>query len=168
MSRYNDNIFTVFDLMEKKGVFRTNPANVDSIDPATRSSMYKGPVQFPKMLYSPKGEFRVTVPAEIISTPFGPQRVGEQRELVSKIVESAEEEAVLKQLGWLDHPAKSIHAGGGEAPPISSAEQVTSLESQIELLKKQLEEAQENTGKPAAPSDTQKAENALIARTVAA
>lgn len=161
MSRYNDNIFTIYDLMEKAGMFRSNPANIDSIDKATRVSLYKGPVQFPKMLYHPKGETRITVPAEIISTPFGAKMVGEQKELISKIVESAEEEAVLKHLGWHDHPAKAIHAGGGEAPSISSSEQIASLESEMAALKKQLQEALENRGEQKAQTEEQKADKAL-------
>lgn len=146
---YKDNIFTIYDLMEKKGVFRINPANRDAYDKDTRQSLYRGPVQFPKMLYHPEGATRVTVPAEVISTPFGPQRVGEQRELVSKIVESPEEETVLKKLGWLDHPAKAIYAGlteeqkaaGIGAPPISSEETIKSLEDQVKELLAQLEAA---------------------------
>jgi len=159
---YKDNIFTIYDLMEKKGLFRTNPANRDSVDPQTRASLFKGPVQYPKMLYSPKGEYRVTVPAEIIGTPFGAKSVGEQRELVNKIVESPEEEAVLKAMGWLDHPAKSIHAGGGEAPPISSGEQIATLEAQMEELKKQLQDALATKGAERGLSDDAKANNALV------
>lgn len=139
---YRDNIFTVYDLMEKKGYFRSNPANRDAVDKDTRQSIYKGPVQYPKMLYSPKGEYRISQPAEIIATPMGPQRVGEQRELINKIVESEAEEAVLKALGWLDHPAKSIHAGGGEAPPVSSEESIKSLEQQVKDLMAELAAAQ--------------------------
>lgn len=152
---YRDNIFTVFDLMEKKGFFRQNPANVDSFDKDTRQTLYKGPVEYPKMMYEPKGKMRVTVPAEVINTPFGPQRVGEQKELISKLVESKEEEAVLRQLGWHYHPAKAIHAGGGEAPPITSSEQISSLEEQVKALMKQLEDAKAD--KAALPDEDEEA-----------
>lgn len=162
MSRYNDNIFTIYDLMEKKGMFRGNPANVDSIDPNTRQPAYKGPVQFPKMLYHPKGETKVTVPAEIINTPLGPKAVGEQRELIHKIVESAEEEAVLKQLGWLNHPAKSIHAGGGAAPAITSEERIESLEDTIERLRAELADAKASKlAEPLGDAAEREADNAL-------
>lgn len=158
---YTDNIFTIYHLMEKAKVFSQNPANIGAQDSRTRESLYKGPVEYPKMLYSPKGEYRITVPAEIISTPFGPQRVGEQRELINKIVESKEEEAVLRHLGWLTHPAKSIHAGGGEAPPMSSGEQIKTLEEQIAQLTRQLQEAEDNRAPDAPMDDSKKADHAL-------
>lgn len=160
MSRYDDHVFSIYHLMEKSGMFSTNPANRDSLGP-DRQSLYRGPVEYPKMLYHPEGETRVTVPAEIISTPFGPKQVGEQKELISKIVASPEEEAVLKHLGWLDHPAKSIHAGGGAAPPISSQEQISTLEEQVARLLKELEEAKSNKVEPQAQTEEQKADNAL-------
>ncbi len=140
MSRYNDNIYTIFDFMEKQGVFRRNPANRDAIAD-DRSSAYKGPVQFPKMLYHPKGETRITVPGEVLATPFGPKMVGEQREIINRLVETPKELAVLKQLGWHDHPAKAIAAGGGEAPPVASEDRVKTLEETIELLRAELEAA---------------------------
>lgn len=164
MSRYNDNIFTIFDLMEKKGLFRVNPANVDSIDPSTKTSLYKGPVQYPKMLYHPEGKFRITEPGQVVRDEFDkPQRVGQQKELISKLVESTEEEAVLRKLGWHDHPAKAIYAGGGDAPPISSLDQVKSLEDQLEALKKELLEAKANMAPPVPLTEEKKADNALSA-----
>lgn len=164
---YRDNIFTVFDLMEKKGFFSSNPANVNSQGP-DRQPLYKGPVQYPKMLYHPKGETRVTVPAEIISTPFGPKAVGEQRQIIDKIVESPQEEAVLKKLGWLDHPAKSIHAGGGAAPALTSPERIATLEEQVAALMAELAEAKANPGL-VSDAAVDEAENALQgARTVKA
>lgn len=169
MSRYSDNIFTVYDMMEKKGLFRLNPANRDSQDPQSRENLYKGPVQFPKMLYSPTGEYSVIVPAEIISTPFGPQRVGEQRELVSRVVTTKQEEAVLKKLGWLDHPAKSIDAGltdadraaGKAAPAISSDVRVNDLEAQLEALKAELAQAKSMAKPTGEQTEADKAEAAL-------
>lgn len=166
----NDNIFTIYDLMEKAGMFRSNPANIDSIDKGSRRSLYQGPIQFPKMMYSPNGETRITEPGQVVMDEYGkPQRVGRQTELVSKIVETPEEEAVLKHLGWHNHPAKAIHAAGGEAPPMSSDEQITSLEAQLVALKKQLEEAEANRVEPVEQSAGQKADAALKgARTVKA
>lgn len=175
MSRYSDNIFTVFDMMEKKGLFRTNPANQDSQDPVTRENLYKGPVAYPKMLYSPTGEYRVTVPAEVISTPFGPKMVGEQRELVCRIVATKQEEKVLKALGWLDHPAKSIDAGltpemraaGKVAPAISSDVRVNNLEAQLEALRAELEQAKSMARPLAAQTEADKADAALAAASLA-
>lgn len=169
MSRYSDNIFTIYDMMDKKGVFSLNPANRDAQDPVTRENLYKGPVQYPKMLFSPTGEFRVTVPAEVISTPFGPQRVGEQRELISRVVSTKQEEAVLKKLGWLDHPAKSIDAGlsdadraaGKAAPAISSDVRVNDLEAQLEAMRRELEQARSLQRSDAPLTEAQKADAAL-------
>lgn len=144
MSRYNDNIFTIYDLMEKRGMFRGNPANRDAIDEVSKQSIFKGPVQYPKMLYHPKGEYRITQPGEVLATPYGPRVVGQQRELINKIVANAEEEAVLRHLGWWDHPAKAIHAGGGAAPAVTSEESIKSLEQQVKDLLAELETARAN------------------------
>ena len=162
--RYNDNVFTIYHLMERAGMFASNPANLNAVDLQTKQSIFKGPVEYPKMLYSPKGETRVTEPGQVVQDEFGkPHRVGRQIELINKIVETPEEEAGLKKLGWLDHPAKSIRAGGGEAPPISSAEQVESLEAQLEDLRKRLEEAEANMGPSKPRTALEEAENALSA-----
>lgn len=146
MARGNDNVFTIYDLMDKAGRFRSNPANRDSQDPQTRASLYKGPVMYPRMFFHPKGETRIMVPAEVVVTPFGPQKVGEQREILYKVAENAEEEAALRAAGWWDTPAKSIHAGGGEAPPVSSVERVVDLEAEIAALRAELLEAREGLG----------------------
>lgn len=122
--------FTRFDLMDAMGVFASNPANVNSIG-EDGESLYKGPIPYPKMMYEPSGAKRITVPAEIIVTPFGPKEVGEQREIVSQIVQDVAEEKRLRELGWHDHPAKAIAAGGGEAPAMSSASRIEDLERQL-------------------------------------
>lgn len=127
---YQDHIYTIYDAMARKGLFRVNPANRDSVGEGNRP-LYKGPVQFPKMFYHPKGLERVTRPAEIIATPMGPRKVGEQRELISKLAENAKEGAVLAKLGWHDHPAKAIAASGRKAPPMASKESVQTLEAQM-------------------------------------
>ena len=96
--------FTVYDAMEAKGLFEANPANQSS-------SEYKRQ-DFPKMLYSPTGEMKVIVPAELITTPLGPKFVGEQRELYL-FEERAGEEAPYERLlgdamAALDH-AIALH-----------------------------------------------------------
>lgn len=129
--------FTIYDMMEAKGIFELNPANPDSRG-ENGEALYTGPVPYPKMFYSPKGEERVTVPAEIIVTPLGPKAVGEQRELIHKLATNAEEEAALRADGWWDHPAKSIAAGGGKAPSMGSAAKISDLEAEIAKLQLQL------------------------------
>lgn len=135
------NIHTVFHAMEEKGVFERNPANADSRDQTTGESLYKGPVKYPMMLYHPQGAEKITVPAEIIVTPMGPQRVGEQRQLVYKVVASAEEEAALRALGWHTSPANAVRArlkiegkDLGLAPPKGSDETIADLNAQIAAL----------------------------------
>jgi hypothetical protein len=128
--------FTIYDAMEAKGVFDANPANPSSRDGVTGEALYKGPVPYPRMLYHPKGDEIVIVPAEIVVTPLGPQRVGEQRVLVHKLVNNAEEEKALRAEGWHDHPAKAIGARLGVefAPAISPDEKIKQLEEQLRNL----------------------------------
>lgn len=127
--------FTIYDVMDKKGLFKSNPANAGALNPTTGESVYAGPVKYPKMFYHPKGETRITVPAEEIATPFGPKRVGEKRELLCQIVNNEDQERALRADGWWDHPAKAIAAGGGVAPPMGSEQRIEDLEKQIAELK---------------------------------
>ena len=100
--------FTIFDVLEQKGYFEANPANPQSRDKTDGRALYTGPVEYPKMLYHPTGQERVIVPAEVIQTPLGPKEVGEQRELVWQIVDSAAADAEAQAEGWWDHPSKAI------------------------------------------------------------
>jgi len=131
--------FTIYDMMEEKGAFEINPANQDSRDPETNASLYKGPVQYPKMLYSPDGDKRIVVPAEIIVTPMGPKAVNEQRELVHVIVADEAEEKKYLALGWHNHPAKSLAAGGKAAPAMSSDSVISDQQAKIAELQLQLD-----------------------------
>lgn len=125
--------FTIYDMMEQKGVFEANPANVDARD-SEGNSTYLGPVAYPKMLYHPTGERRVTVPTEIISTPFGPKEVGQQTEIIWQLVRNAEDEKKLTDAGWHFHPARAIAAAGGVAPPLSADQRIKELEAQLAAL----------------------------------
>jgi len=147
---------TVYDVMEDSGIFRRNPANADSLadngDP-----LYQGPVEYPKMLYHPKGEERVLVPGEMLLTRDGqplinhrtqqPVIVGEQKEIIWKMVETPEEEAELVTEGWHTHPALAIAAAndGRPVPPMGNATRLTTMtkdladkEAELEALKKRL------------------------------
>lgn len=164
-----ENQFTVYDVLEKKGYFRYNPANRDSIDRENRKPNYQK-AEYPKMLYEPEGKQRITVPAEIMTTAFGPRKVGEQREIISKIVNSPEEEAELRAKGWHDLPAKAIAAAQDPerpVPPISSEERTRDLEAEIQALQAELAQSKANekqleaasTKPPGAPTP-----NALAAK----
>src|ERR1700681_1551501 len=109
---------TIYDVMEQQGRLASNPANVDSMS-EDGTQLYKGPVQYPRMMYHPQGELRIVVPAEIIMTPLGPKAVGLQTEIIHQVVADEAEEAALRAEGWHDHPAKAIAASGGEAPAMS-------------------------------------------------
>jgi hypothetical protein len=135
------NIHTVFHSMEEKGYFERNPANVDARDQTTGESLFKGPVQYPKMLYHPQGAEKIIVPAEIIVTPMGPQRVGEQRQLVYKVVSSEAEEAALLAAGWHSTPGAAVRVrlkieglDPGLAPPKTADETIAELNAQIASL----------------------------------
>lgn len=119
-----ENAFTIYDVMEKKGVFKLNPANISSKE-------YVGPVSYPRMLYHPKGELVKVAQGEIIVTPFGPQIVGERWDLVTQVVNSAEEEKVLLKDGWHTHPARAIEASGKKAPAVSSEARIKELQETL-------------------------------------
>jgi hypothetical protein len=160
--------FSIFDALQEAGHFAKNPANADAQD-SEGKSIYKGPVQYPKLLYHPEGLMRISVPASAEMTPFGPQLLNEQRELVTRLVDSEESEAQAVAEGWHDHPAKAhvvansliakrnaeIEAlnvkreANGLAPlallalrtipPISDSTRVKDLEAQIKELEAKLQ-----------------------------
>ena len=129
------NRYTIYDMMEDKGVFEQNPANTSSVK-------YQGPVPYPRMLYHPMGQERVTQKAEIIVTPLGPERVGEQRELLSKVVNSLEEEEAARAEGWHDHPAKAMAAAGKEAPAVGPIGEAEELRKKIRELEARVAKAE--------------------------
>ncbi len=145
--------FSIYDALEKSGHFDSNPANSFARDATTGESTYLGPVEFPKMLFHPDGEERITVPAEIISTPMGAKAVGEQRELQWMIVKNKAEEGAALAEGWHLHPAQAVRkrvelfiAANPEIsekdkakflaaiPTISSSNKIQELEAEIARL----------------------------------
>ena len=126
--------FTVYDVMEAKGLFDMNAAN-------SSSPQYQGPVEYPKMYYHPKGLKRVIQKAELLQTPFGPQKVGEQFELISRLANSKADEDRLINAGWHDHPAKAIAASGENAPPMTAHGRISDLERQLAIVTAQLNAA---------------------------
>jgi hypothetical protein len=125
--------FTIYDMMEAKGMFESNPANRDAKN-NEGASAYAGPVAYPKMLYHPQGDTVVVNPGEAVITPFGPKLYGERREIINKVVHSAAEEKSLLALGWHTHPAHAMKAAGLEPPETSSAERIDQLQDQIKQL----------------------------------
>lgn len=126
--------FTVFDVLDQQGVFDQNPAN-------STSPQYNGPVLYPKMFYHPLGKTRVIQKAEVLSTAFGPVKVGEQFELICRTAPDRVEEERLRAAGWHDHPAKAIAASGAEAPPMTATGRIVELEQQLVDLQAKLNAA---------------------------
>jgi hypothetical protein len=129
--------FTIYDAMEDRGIFNDNPANPSSVDSAGLP-MYKGPVPYPKMLYHPTGETRITVPGEIIVTPIGPKEVGVQREIIWELVDGPEREQELLADGWHSHPAEAIAASGAIAPSMGASGVVKEKDKKIAELEAKL------------------------------
>lgn len=126
--------FTVYDVMEAKGLFDMNPAN-------SSSPQYNGPVEYPKMYYHPTGKMRVIQKAELLNTPMGPQKVGEQFELIARVARDQIEADRLERAGWHDHPAKSIAASGAPAPAMTAHGRIADLERQVMILQNQIIQA---------------------------
>lgn len=137
--------FTIYDVMEGQGVFDDNPAN-------SYSSDYRGPLQYPKMMYHPEGKERLVQRAEIIATPMGPEKVGEMYAMISRVANDADEEAAMRELGWHDHPAKAMKAAGKEMPQMVAFNREAELEAQIKRLTEELTAARMSP-KPPPPED---------------
>lgn len=157
MARQNRH--TVYDKMEYDGVFDKNPANAQARD-NNGLSIYKGPVEFPKMLYHPEGKQKITRPAEAIATPFGPKLVGEEKMLISMTVENKEEELAALKDGWHTRPRDAHKARAEKTGEELEVVHETVHESEIDKLRKQLEAAEVRnaelemvaaTGKPVPP-----------------
>lgn len=151
--------FTVYDMMEARGAFDSNPANPHSRG-EDNQPLYVGPVPFPKMFYHPLGEERITNPGEVIETLRGPKTVGEMREMIFRLAHDAEEEAELRAEGWHDHPAKALAAAGKDAPEISPAQKIDDLEAKLAALQAQLAKA--NEAKASAPVGKKSVRNELV------
>jgi hypothetical protein len=127
------NRFTIYDMMEQKGKFASNPANPGATD-SEGLPLYKGPVAYPKMFYHPQGAERVLNPGELVSTLEGPKLRGRQTEIEWRIVGNAEDEAALRAAGWHDNPRDAMIAAGKEPPPESPMDEITRLRKQVEQL----------------------------------
>lgn len=142
---------TIFHMMEARGVFSSNPANSYAVDEVEGTSLYKGPVEYPKMFYHPTGETHVLVEAQPLVNPVTGEPIldrngeqilrGEQREIIWQLAHSEDEEEDLRAEGWHDHPALAISAGGGTAPAMSSDQRIKDLEAQLARTQTELARA---------------------------
>lgn len=128
--------FTVYDVLESKGAFKKNPANISSQD-EQGASLYTGPVQYPRMVYHPKGEERIIQEGEVINTPMGPKLIMQQRELIWQLVHNAAEEKEARAQGWHLHPADAMRAAGKEAPETGADQVIGDLKKRIAELEAQ-------------------------------
>lgn len=135
------NRHTIYDKMEHDGVFDLNAANSYARD-NNGISTYKGPVEYPKMMYHPKGDMKISRPAEAIATPFGPKLVGEEKQLINKTVFNREEEVAALAEGWHSRPRDAIKTRaeitGEEIAPIHE----TLAESEMDKMRKEMEALQ--------------------------
>ena len=125
------NRYTVYDAMEDRGVFDQNPANA-------QSNFYRGPVEYPRMLYHPKGEKRMVVREEKVPTPLGIVTVPAQYELINRTVGSLEEEEEWVQKGWHHHPGEAMAAAGENRPEAGPPIDEDAIKKQIAQLQAKL------------------------------
>lgn len=117
--------FSIYDAMDENGVFDLNPNN-------TSSPEYMK-AEYPKMLYHPEGQRRITVAAEIITTPMGPKAVGEQSELVNQIVNNEAEELQALEEGWHLFPRDAILAGAKAKPKTQDSLEELALAQDLKI-----------------------------------
>lgn len=143
---------TVYHVMDARGIFQANPANVGAQDDSG-TNIYQGPIAYPKMLYHPTGELRVLSPGEKVKDVDGSiQVLGRQTEIIHRVVKNKKEDEEARKEGWHDHPAKALQAGAeagtylGEVPAMSSDQRIGDLEAQIAALQAELAGQQPSSG----------------------
>lgn len=153
MAFQNGQRFSIFDAMENAGVFRANSANAYAVS-KDGASLYRGPVEYPKMLYFPQEIIIVPASAEVgpLAGQYSGMSLNEQRAMKDKIVNDREEEARALAEGWFQTPVEAIEALNEKlieqglptkpVPPVSSAVQVKRLENSKAELEEQLAKAQ--------------------------
>lgn len=149
----NGQRFTIYDALESAGVFSANPANAGARKP-DGTSLYKGPVEYPKMMYFPQQVVIVPASAEVgsLAGQYSGMSLNEQKALKDRIVNDAEEEEQAVSEGWVYTPIEAIEginekrtAKGLElipVPPVSSAIRVTQLGVEKDKVTRELADAQ--------------------------
>lgn len=131
------NRFTIYDALDAQHYFDTNPANQDSRDPTSGTSLYQGPVQYPRMMYHPQGVERVVVRGERVKIGDEWMTVGEQKEIIYRIVNSEAEEKAAVAEGWHHHAASAMRAAGKEAPATGADQVIADLERKLKQLQEE-------------------------------
>jgi hypothetical protein len=132
--------------MEDRGVFEDNTANASAVSHDGLST-YAGPVEYPKMLYHPKGEVYCITQGIMVTDrdnrPFldengKPRYAGAVWGIKNVIVESAVQEAEYTSKGWHFTEAQALRANPEtltKAPPKTiqelQLEEIASLKQQL-------------------------------------
>lgn len=126
-------VYSVYHAMDDRGVFEQNKANVQSVN-NDGLSMYEGPVQYPKMLYDPKGElYCINQGIMIVDRDNRPvfdeqgkvKYAGSVWGVKNIVVDNAEQEEEMVKKGWHFTEAQALRANPTspiKAPPKSPAE----------------------------------------------
>ena len=150
-------VYSIYHSMEDRGLFETNKANVQAIN-NDGLSIYEGPVQYPKMLYHPKGELHCINQGILVtdrdSRPVfdetgKPKYAGAVWGVKNIIVESEAQEAEIVAQGWHFTEAQALRANPEthlKAPPKTHAEL---QQERIAELEKKLAEATAPQAQPA-------------------
>ncbi len=154
--RRNNSVYSIYHNMEDRGVFESNPANAQAVN-NDGFSIYKGPVEYPKMLYHPKGEMQIVFQGLMVVDPKSgeavldkegnPRYTGTQAVVKHVVVNSAEEEAPYLAEGW--HLSEAASRRGSADPKVAKAappktkmelmeERVKELEAQLAVKAEQL------------------------------
>lgn len=148
----NGQRFTIYDALESAGVFSANPANAGARKP-DGTSLYKGPVEYPKMMYFPQQVVIVPASAEVgsLAGQYSGMSLNEQKALKDRVVNDAEEEEQAVSEGWVHTPIEAIEGLNEKrktkglelipVPPVSSAIRVTQLGVEKDKVTRELEEA---------------------------
>lgn len=149
--------FTIFDALEEAGWFDVNPANSYARNNTTGESLFRGPIEYPKMLYSPLGEEEILREGEpeINKITGRWEQRSVVKNIVHKLVHSRSEEQEAEAEGWHTHPALAIRARVMDyieqtpaldpkekakllksIPQVASADRIRQLEEEIQRLYK--------------------------------
>jgi hypothetical protein len=143
-------VYSIYHSMEDRGLFETNKANAQAVS-NDGLSIYEGPVQYPRMLYHPKGELHCISQGILVtdrdSRPVfdergQPKYAGAVWGVKNIIVESEEQEAEMVKEGWHYTEAQALRANPEthlKAPPKTNAEL---QQERIAELEKKLAEAE--------------------------
>ena len=140
--RNKNKVYSVYHRMAEEGVFDENPANPSAVNP-DGISIYKGPVEYPKMLFHPKGEYHVINQGIAATDPRTnmpikdengkPIRLGEVRDMINRVVNTPEEEAALIAEGWHRTPGDALRCAPPGSTPYKAPEMTPLEKAQKEI-----------------------------------